>query len=73
MNPRGTKHVEDVKNRITALIWKVCIWLVYTAQRFEPFGFQQPQQNSKKDPYDEQKSSKHVRHSRKHSNKERAY
>jgi len=31
MNPRISEYVEDVKNRIKALIWKVCISLVYVA------------------------------------------
>jgi hypothetical protein len=31
MNPLGSKDIEDVKNQIIALIWKVCISLVYVA------------------------------------------
>ena len=31
MNPWDSKHVEDIKNQIKALIWKVCISLVYVA------------------------------------------
>ena len=31
MNPWGSKHVEDVKNWIEALIWELCISLIYVA------------------------------------------
>jgi len=34
MNPWGSKHVEDVKTEIKALIWEVCISLVYVASLF---------------------------------------
>ena len=32
MHPWGSKYVEDVENRIKALIWKVCISLVHVAE-----------------------------------------
>jgi len=31
MNPLCSKHIEDAKNRIKTLIWKVCVSLVYVA------------------------------------------
>jgi len=39
MNPWGSKHVEDVKNRIKTIIWKVHISSVYVAQLYHDARF----------------------------------
>ena len=38
MSPWVSKHVEDISNWIKALIWKVCISLVYVAKLYQNAG-----------------------------------